>query len=246
MSMFLLINFMWYNNHNNMKKIHRFLLKDEITSLSRTSEDKDLVHIIRNVLKIEPGEKCIFFSDRSDDYLSNITEVKKDIVSFEVISTISKKKILKNITACISITKRDNFELVVQKLTELGVKTILPIISDRTIKQSLKTDRLQKISDEALEQSGGSSVVYIEEPISLKEALEKTKELKSIYFDMESPKFEKQSENNLAFYIGPEGGWSENDLELFKEYKIDSYSLGETVLRAETASIICAYKLLWD
>ncbi len=246
MSMFLSAGFVWHNEANNMKKVHRFLVKTPISGTDIFIEEPEMVHLIKNVLKFNTEERCILFNDKGDDHLSTIKEISKDKISLKVESIIPKKEILKNITACISITKRDTFELVVQKLTELGVKTILPIISDRTIKQSLKTDRLQKISDEALEQSGGSNIVYIEEPISLKEALERTKGLKSVYFNMESPKFEKQSENDLAFYIGPEGGWSENDINLFKEYEIASYSLGETVLRAETASIVCAYKLLWD
>ncbi|MCC7436724.1 16S rRNA (uracil(1498)-N(3))-methyltransferase [Candidatus Nomurabacteria bacterium] len=229
-----------------MKKIHRFLTTENLSDHNNSIKDKDLVHIIKNVLKFDVGEICIFFFDGSEDYLSEITEIKKDSVSFRTISKIPKKNIPKNITACISITKRDTFEIVVQKLTEIGVNKIIPILSGRTVKQALKIDRLQKISEEALEQSGGSNVVNILDPISLEECLNQTKDMSCIYFDIEGEKYQKQDLKELAFYIGPEGGWNDEDKALFSKYNVKSYKLGETVLRAETASIVCGYKLLWD
>lgn len=202
---------------------------------------------MKNVLKLEIGEACIVFADDSDDYLSTISSfLEKDKIGLDVQSTIPKKIIPKNITACLSITKRDNFELVVQKLTELGVHTIVPIISDRTIKQALRIDRLQKISDEALEQSGGSHRVKISEPMSLESSLLKNKELPKYCFDMDGEKLVAGGSLESVFYIGPEGGWSDEEKKIFKEHGAKVCSLGETVLRAETATIVAGYKLLWD
>ncbi len=229
-----------------MKKIHRFLVTQPPFGPSIIIEDTDLVHLIKNVLKLNVGEKCIVFSDGGSDYLSTIEVIEKKSITLNIESIIPKKNIPKKITACISITKRDNFELVVQKLTEIGIKTIVPIISEHTIKQSIRIDRLQKISDEALEQSGGSSRVNISEPETLLISLEKRKDLSQYYFDMGGGKLSSVSEKELVFYIGPEGGWSEEDNTLFKEHGVKTCSLGETVLRAETAAIIASYKLIWD
>jgi 16S rRNA (uracil1498-N3)-methyltransferase len=229
-----------------MKKIHRFLITETPSGKSLEIADKDLLHLVKNVLKMEVNEECIVFTDNSDDYLTKITNIGKTSLGLEILSVIPKKVIPKNITACVSITKRDSFETTVQKLTEIGVETIVPIISDRTIKQTLRTDRLQKISNEALEQSGGSKVVKIAEPQSLEKTLEVLKEKAQCFFDMDGEKIKETNDKEVVFYIGPEGGWSANDKELFKKYKLKNYKLGEKVLRAETAAIIASYTLLWD
>lgn len=230
----------------SMKKIHRFLVREALNDKTLELADRELIHLIKNVLKMEPGEECIVFCDNSDDYLTKIVSIEKNSLKLEVASVIPKKVIPKNITACISITKRDSFEITVQKLTELGVQNIIPILSDRTIKQALRIDRLQKISNEALEQSGGSKIVNITEPQSLEKVLEKMKDKTQCFFDMDGTKLTNNDEGDMAFYIGPEGGWSENDKKLFEKYNLKKYKLGETVLRAETAAIVGGYKILWE
>ncbi|MEK7227845.1 MAG: RsmE family RNA methyltransferase [Patescibacteria group bacterium] len=228
-----------------MKKLHRFLLKETPSGDSISITDTEIVHLMSHVLKLNAGEICVLFASGSDDYECKITEISKKTVSLSVVGKNKKQIVPKNITACISITKRDNFELVVQKLTELGVQNIVPILSDRTIKQSLRLDRLQKISDEALELSGGSDRVNITLPLSLKEALEVHKSKEQYYFDIDGESYKKTEVSDLVFYIGPEGGWSDSDKEIFNKYNAKSCKLGNTVLRAETAAIVAAYTLIW-
>ncbi len=229
-----------------MKKIHRFLITEIPQSKEIELTNSEIVHHIKNVLKLKTDEKCIIFANGTDDYICKIKESNKQGLTLSIENTVSKKNIPKNVTACISIVKRDNFELIVQKLTEVGVKKIIPIISDRTIKQSLKIERLQKISDEALEQSGCSDRVHIYEPQNLENALELNMGSFQYYLDIEGKENFKKDLNNICFYIGPEGGWSDEDKELFKKYNAPSCKLGETVLRAETAAIIAGYNLIWQ
>lgn len=229
-----------------MKKIHRFLVKNPPNDASFKIEDPDLVHLIKNVLKLNIGEKCIFFSDGGNDHLSTIVSIEKKYINLDVDSIIPKKDVPKNVTACISIVKKDNFELIVQKLTEIGVQNIIPIISEHTIKQALRIDRLQKISDEALEQSGGSFRVKIKEPETLETSLSKIKDLPIYCFDMGGKKIETKKQDELVFFIGPEGGWSQKDISIFEKYGAQIYTLGGTILRAETSAIVAGYKLIWD
>lgn len=228
-----------------MKKIHRFLISEIPKEENFEILEAEVIHLVKNVLKLKVGETCIVFADGSDDYICNILEINKKSITLKVNEKTKKQVLKKSLMACISIVKKDNFEIIVQKLTELGVNTIVPIISDRTIKQSLRIDRLQKISDEALEQSGGSKRVLIEQAITLEDALEKFKNIKQYYFDMNGEKLSDQNFDTAVFYIGPEGGWSEEETLLFEQNKIKKYKLGETVLRAETAAIVGAYNLLW-
>ncbi len=227
-----------------MKKIHRFLLKEEPRGELVSVTDTEIIHIIKDVLKLKTSEECILFADRSDDYVCKIIEITKKEISLSVVDKDKKILTPKTVTACLSITKRDSFELTVQKLTELGVQKIVPILSDRTVKQALRIDRLQKISDEALEQSGGSTRVAIEEPKPLQAVLELYKGKEQYHFDIEGENNPQPQNTDIVFYIGPEGGWSDADKELFKEYSVKSCKLTDTILRAETAAIVAAYSLL--
>lgn len=234
----------WYDRVA-MKKIHRFLVATTPQGNSLTITESDIVHLTHTVLKLKQGEECIVFADKSDDYLCVIENISKHSIDLVVQKTIPKKIIPKKVTACISITKRDTFEIAVQKLTELGIHSIVPIISDRTIKQALRIDRLQKISDEALEQSGGSHRVHISEPLSLSKALEAHKNVTQYYFDGGGELLPTPSPTESVFYIGPEGGWTDTEYELFKTHHVSGVQLGVTTLRAETAAIVATDRLIW-
>lgn len=235
---------LWYDEFA-MKKIHRFLVEKVPQENSLSLTDTNLVHLMHTVLKLTPGEECIVFSDSSDDHLCIIEQISKHSIDLQIQKTLPKKIIPKKVTACISITKRDTFEIAVQKLTELGIHSIIPIISERTIKQSLRIERLQKISDEALEQSGGSQRVSITEPMTLSEALEVNKSLTQYYFDSTGENIEVPTATESVFYIGPEGGWTDAEYHMFKNYTSSPIKLGSTTLRAETAAIVAADRLIW-
>lgn len=228
-----------------MKKIHRFLVKTHPQGNSLTITDPELTHLMHNVLKLAQEEECVVFSDGSDDYLCTIKNISKQSVDLEMQKILPKKIIPKKVIACISITKRDTFEISVQKLTELGIHTIVPIISDRTVKQSLRIDRLQKISNEALEQSGGSHRVQITPPTPLSEALETYKNITQYYFDSAGELLPTTLPAESVFYIGPEGGWTDAEHLLFKKYTVSAIALGATTLRAETAAIVATDRLIW-
>lgn len=230
-----------------MKKHHRFLIDSLPTTETFEVTDPVVVHLIKTVLRISPGEECRFFSAKTDDVVATILTIEKNSILCKKVSISPKVLLPRSVTALVSITKRDTFEIVVQKLTELGVSTIVPLLSDRTVKQSLRLDRLQKISDEALEQSGHSQRVTITEPQQLTSVIAQYSPTESTYFDIDATApLSSLSKTIATFYIGPEGGWSEKEKELFKENNIAATTLGGTVLRAETAAIVAAYTLIWQ
>jgi 16S rRNA (uracil1498-N3)-methyltransferase len=229
-----------------MKKQHRFLVQTIPDSTPFIVSDPTLVHHMYSVLKLAPGESFRVFTPHSDDILVEIATITKKEVVCEKKEIIPAVQIPKKIIACIAITKRDSFELAVQKLTELGVHTIVPVLSDRTIKQSLRLDRLQKISDEALEQSGHAQRVMLSEPLSLEKALLSYSGIPSYYCETYlSQEPLSPTPEHCVFYIGPEGGWSDEEKKLFTTHGAQPLSLSATVLRAETAAIVAAAYLLW-
>ncbi|MDD2537252.1 MAG: RsmE family RNA methyltransferase [Candidatus Absconditabacteria bacterium] len=142
--------------------------------------------------------------------------------------------------------KRDKAELIVQKLSEIGVKEILFRPAERSIikqRNEKKAERLLKISQEATEQSRGTHIPQI---TFCKDAEEKIRDAEVVIFDKIdnaeqldtiNPKNPPYKAKKLGV-IGPEGGLTQQDYQLFKQYKIKS--LGDSVLRMETAAIIAA------
>lgn len=228
-----------------MKKLHRFYLADFPTVGEFEIVDPDLVHQFLSVLRYKPAEQFILFGVGTPDYIVRIisTDKKKVVVHHtDIIQPCRPPAIY--LIAAVSIVKRDLFELIVQKLTELGVREIVPILSGRTIKQSIRHDRLLAISKEAVEQSGQHTFPIIHEPLTLPQALD-TFPIPSVVFDPREQETPIVRAEKIAMYIGPEGGWSEEDLQLFtSRADIHYQKLGTTILRTETAAIVGAYSIL--
>ena len=120
-----------------------------------------------------------------------------------------------------------------------------PIISERSEKKSVNFERAGKIIKEASEQSGRGSLPRIEQLANLEDAL--NNDFVSIAFHPTSDKFNKDDfgkEKAFGIFIGPEGGWSDRELKMFKEKEIKILSLGPQILRAETAAIAISSLLL--
>jgi 16S rRNA (uracil1498-N3)-methyltransferase len=215
--------------------------------------DKELIHQWKSVFRYNVGSQVILFDGDGHDYLCLISSLRNQGATLAVVQKMQKKQIdsekaKPNMWLCLALIKKDNFELAVQKATELGVSHIVPILCERSEKKNINMERLEKIVTEASEQSGRGDVPKIHEIVSLPELLKKDLlPNRVVYFDLEGSPVRKITEEKLeiiAVFVGPEGGWSENETALFKQYNIEPICLGPQVLRAETASIVVASLLL--
>ncbi|OHB13797.1 MAG: hypothetical protein A2Y49_01640 [Candidatus Zambryskibacteria bacterium RIFCSPLOWO2_12_39_8] len=222
-------------------RLHRFYVDKPITDETFDVNDRDLIAQWRSVFRYNVGSQVVLFDGSGVDYLCMITS-------------------LRNLGATVSIIKKDNFELVVEKATELWVLHIVPILCDRSEKKNINMERLQKIAIESSEQSGRGDVPVIHEIINLSmllmskspfDIMPKEKivlQLNSRYIGdfLEKQPLEASSGRmtKLAVFIGPEGGWSDNELKDFALHNIPSVSLGHQILRTETASIAVSSLLL--
>jgi len=141
------------------------------------------------------------------------------------------------ITLYQSIIKKDKMEWVVEKATELGVTKIVPIISERSEKKGFNVDRARKIAIEASEQCGRGDIPQIVEPITIEKAISQAE--KAIVFDSSGKSLKELDKiETKSIFIGPEGGWSENEISKFKSQNFEILNLGDLTLRAETAAIV--------
>jgi 16S rRNA (uracil1498-N3)-methyltransferase len=237
---------------NTPKKLHRFFVETlPAPGATMTITDTRIVHQASRVLALQSGEEIALFANGSDDHIVTIAVIDRTQLIVRMIRTIPQLPAPRTaLIAAIGIPKGDTFEFIVQKLTELGVSEIVPIRSQRTVKQSVRLDRLQTISHEALEQCGGNRPVIIHEPTDLADCIVRYP-LPSIVYDIPRTEYRNdnvptsQSESSIM-YIGPEGGWSEDDLARFEAINATFATLGPRVLRTETAAIIGTYNLLWN
>ena len=148
-----------------------------------------------------------------------------------------------DITAIISLIKSDKFELILQKLTELGVKRIVPYNAQRSIvkekKSEKKLERYKKILTEASEQCHRNFIPEIVNAIDFKDIDKYMSEINLIAYEKETPgvKSDLKDKKSITFVIGPEGGFTEREYQSFVDKGFKSVSLGKRILRAETAAI---------
>ena len=179
--------------------------------------------------------------------LATVASVSDDRVEFELGGEIASAAITP-ITLLLSVFKFDRMEWAIEKCTELNVTSIIPVITRRTEKHlaqasEKRVDRWRRIAREASEQSRRIAPPEISDPVKLLDALQAPADLRIVLAETEreASLFEiLQARDHIAslvLAIGPEGGWSDEELKFFQQAGWLSASLGATILRAETAAI---------
>lgn len=167
-------------------------------------------------------------------------------VEFELGEEIPADPASLQLTLLLAIFKFDRMEWAVEKCTELGVTRIVPLIARRTdshlVSASAKrVERWRRIAFQAAEQSRRTALPEISDPIKLQDALTIPAKLKIVLSEAEEQAhlrdIRSATENDVLLAIGPEGGWTQDELDQFQKEGWVSASLGSTILRAETAAI---------
>ncbi len=224
-----------------MKKIHRFMTPYQKLGDIIELRDTETIHQMKDVLKLRVGENCSIV-EKDADILCSIIDMNKDRIQCRIVEvTLNESEPTKNVVLYLAILKKENFELALQKASEIGITTIVPVITTRTVKTGLNMERLEKIAREAGELSGRSSSIEIKDITPFSEALEKDTSNTKILFDISGSLLEAWPTGSTSIYIGPEGGFTEEELSLVKEHNITIASLGNLTLRGETAAIVASY-----
>lgn len=203
-------------------------------------------HLFR-VLRAKAGQQ---FDIAANGVLRHgtIVQAAMDQVEFELGDEVASTA-LPHITVYLSIFKFDRLEWALEKLTELGVNSIRPMIAQRTEQHLAKAapkrvERWRKLAREAAQQARRIAPPEIAGPLALKKAIAEEKGSRIVLAEAEEQLSLKAAldgcEAPLALAFGPEGGWSEAEMELFKVNEWKAASLGHTILRAETAAIAAA------
>ena len=211
------------------------------------------VNHIKNVLRMKPGEKIRVSNQKGQDYFCSIIELGDDFVQADILdSEAANTELSSKIYLFQALPKGDRMETVVQKAVELGVHEIIPVAMKYCVvkldakKAENKRKRWQAIAESAAKQSKRSLIPVVHEVMSFKEALSYAKECKVNLVPYENERgmeatkeavLELKKDDTISVMIGPEGGFSEEEIELVKEENMKIISLGKRILRTDTAAI---------
>lgn len=224
-----------------MSKIHRFYTGADLQlKQDFWLHDPALIWQWNKVLRFRDGQNLVMFDGVKTDRLYKLVELKTNEAHLQMITEQERKIPKKHIYLFWSLLKSGNNEYILQKATELGVSTFVPLITQRTIKKEFNHERAQKIVIEASEQCGRSDIPNVREPIHLQKALDEYKDKIKIYICHQSDAKPDLSDEKIGFVVGPEGGWSDDELAIFATGDYDHVSLSEFTLRAETAAILAS------
>ncbi|MBA3550732.1 16S rRNA (uracil(1498)-N(3))-methyltransferase [Patescibacteria group bacterium] len=246
-------------------RLHRFFIEEHLRNKKDfTLYDTDIIHQLKDVFRLRQGDQLILLDNTGFEYIAEIVVLAKGKGEIKIIDTSAALNIPeKEVWLFASLIKKDNYEWILEKCTELGVSHFVPMLSDRTEKKDLNIERAHKIIKEASEQSGRGVMPTIHDVRDFKDALTHAQEqnMKFLAFHVGGEHFDKekvlnrkstlekslgipQEKNAYGIFVGPEGGWSDKEVNLFKEHGVLVYSLGKQVLRTETAAIAISSILL--
>lgn len=228
-------------------RLHRFFVAGEIPDKGElVIHDEALFHQLKNVFRFTVGGQVILLDNTGYEYHALVSSFEHGDITFSIVSRKESMHIPpREVYLFCSLIKKDKFEWILEKGTELGVTKFVPIISDRSEKKDLNIERGEKILREAAEQSGRATIPELLSPISFEEALKQ--EFPLFAFDPKGDTFTIEHAHNyspLGIFVGPEGGWTDREIFLFKQNDVRVYSLGPLVLRAETAAVAISALIL--
>ena len=224
--------------HSNPLELNQIIILDEFSS-----------HHALRVMRVKFDDFLVLFNGDGFEYRGRVSDINKKTINVEILSkekNNSESPI--NINLFQSISSNEKMDMVIQKATELGVSNIQPIFTSRsTVKLSL--DRIKKrlmhwrqVSISACEQSGRSKIPTIKSPIEFDQISEgiKTNSLNLLLHPdnlEESSNLPNEYSGDINIFIGPEGGFSQDEVLLLKKQNCINIQLGPRILRTETAPL---------
>jgi len=264
--------------------MHRFFIAPEWLKGDRVTIGGSLVHQIRNVLRLGPGDRIVVLDNSGWEREVEITRVERQRVTGRVVDKrLATGEPRTKITLYQGVLRLRRFEFALQKGTELGIVEFVPLITDRCIISSVedvdkKMERWQRIVVEAAEQSRRGRLPRLQPAMLLPQACERAKrmgglslmpwegerstslravlgdwapkELKRVRKQMGAQSSSTPPASSRPFsinlFIGPEGGFTPEEVELARRYGIIPVTLGPRILRAETAGLVAAAAILYE
>ncbi len=237
---------------------HRFFIPEDWITRNTVVISGRLVHRLSKVLRLRPGAHIIVLDDTGWEYEVELKTVESDEIEGAVLNrNLAAGEPRTRITLYQALLKGSNFELVLQKCTEVGVSEFVPMLCERCVAgepDSKRLDRWKNIIVEAAEQSKRGNLPVLQNVTAFNDACIPTSRdgLSLIPWEGEAIQgigdILKTNRNaaKVSFFVGPEGGFSSGEIELARSHEIIPVSLGHRTLRAETAGLVATTITLYE
>ena len=226
----------------------------------------DDFHHLKNVLRLKPGEGAYICNEDGSKFVAKLFEIREDMAVFDLIKKEPRNaELTVDITLYQGLPKSDKMEKVIKETTQLGIKEIVPtkmrncVVKLDTTGIEKKTDRWQKIAEEAAKQSGRQIIPTVSRVINFENIIENIEkyDIVLLLYELEDKftlkdailkaKESLGSIKNIALIIGPEGGFSEEEVSMLSSSKnLYICTLGSRVLRTELAPIMAVSNLVYE
>lgn len=223
------------------RSLPRLFTRQPLSNGASVALDARQTNYLGNVLRLGPGDELLLFDGQSGEWLGRIAEAKRKMMVLAVGERTRDAEQLPDVWLAFAPVKRTQTDWLIEKATELGVASLHPVITNRTIAERVRIERLEAIAIEAAEQCGRTRLPAIAHPVSLKELLALRDPKRPLYFADEqggNPAAGSFTSGAALILTGPEGGFTDDERQLIRAApNVLPISLGPRILRAETAAL---------
>lgn len=222
------------------KSLPRLFIREPLGEGAAIELDREQANYLGNVMRLGQGAELLLFDGKSGEWLAQVAEAGKKRMALQVVRRTREPEEVPDVWLAFAPVKRAQTDWLVEKATELGVARLVPVITQRTIVDRVKVERLQAIAIEAAEQCGRTMLPEIADPLPLRTFLQRN-DGRTLYFADEKGGEAAASAfapGPATILTGPEGGFNEDERALVRDAPgAVAISLGPRILRAETAAL---------
>jgi 16S rRNA (uracil1498-N3)-methyltransferase len=200
-------------------------------------------HYLARVMRVAPGDAVILCDDMTGEWAARVTDAGKRDVLLDVVEKLREREAVPDLWLCPALLKKDRFDLILEKATELGAARIQPLVTRRCVADKLNLERARTITTEAAEQCARTALPELADPVKLDALLASWPNDRALFFADENggaPAAEafKAHAGPAAILTGPEGGFDEAERAAVRAHPAARpITLGPRILRGETAAI---------
>ena len=224
-----------------MHKFSFFINPGSIKENKIIVKDKELIRRIYKALRLRINDNVNFLDNQKNIYNSKLTKISNT----EILADIINKQIIKQqftLNICPSIIQKKDFELIAEKTAEIGISSLTPLIAERSQIKKINLERLKKIVKQSAEQSKKILIPKINSPASIDKI---SQGLKIVLYqegkNILEIKDKIKSNDEISLITGPEGDFTEKELEFFKKNNFELVSISNSTLKSETAAILACF-----
>lgn len=223
------------------KSLPRLFVRQPLGEGASVELDGAPAHYLANVLRLKEGAELLTFDGQSGEWLAKIVLARKGRLKLSVERKTREAESVPDVWLAFAPVKRAQTDWLVEKATELGVARLIPVMTQRTVAERVRLERLQAIAIEAAEQCGRTVLPEIAEPLPLGRLIDERNAERTLYFADEGggePAAEAFKPGPALILTGPEGGFTDEERTAIRgSTNAIPISLGPRILRAETAAL---------